>query len=321
MKKFLGFLVSLAVLFVLGSFFMPTRLQIKKQIAIANNKAIVFDKVQDINTFQNWLKEERQKNVQQKGELVYWEENGKRYSYNIEKRGQDQIFATIQELESQHNFTVSFSIKSNGERDTNLAIEIISEPSLAPISRYRYHFEKQEVIQLVERGLEYVKQASVGVHYERFHLSSPEVVVWSDTIFRLPRKNTIIALKQAKDIPVDSLLIDRLLRYRMLDTARSCYLQYTNWSDTVVQFNVCIPLVKLPTKKQGLWLRGGNVDFVKGTFYTATYKGAPQDLHLAWDSLYTKLSEQGKVAEGFPLEKLIQKTDSTETRKLFIRLR
>lgn len=320
MRKFLGFLFFLTFLFLLGSFFMPTQLQLKRQITVANNSAVVYEKLQDLAMFQGFLEQSRGKKVVRKAEAIYWEEDGRSYSHKIEERKGDKIRTITQELSSKQNFIAYFFVTEKGERQTQLILEINSPATLNPFLRYNYGIDKKKIICIIDNALAYIKNVSEQVHYERFYLSNPVISFRDDTVFSLPRQTKIAALAQAKELQVDSLLKERLLRYRMLDTSRSAYLQYTDWQDSLVRYELCIPLRKLPTKKQVIWLQGGNVSFVKGYFYTAIYKGMPQDLPLAWDSLYTKLAEADKAAVGLPLEQLIQKTDSTELRRLSIRL-
>lgn len=322
MKRFLGFLLLLFVLFLLGSLFMPTRLNIKRDILIDNNYSVVYSKVESIAVFESWLEDVRGKRVSLKKDAIFWEEQGRPYSYKIvERKPKKEVVSITQDIKSKQNFIGRFYLKQIAEKQTKLVLEVVSEPTLNPILRYIYGLDKAKLGQILEEALVFRKEVSEAVDYERFHLSSPRVISKNDTVFSIPKETTVATLSQRKKERIDSLLLNRLYRYKMLDTLRNHYLQYADWSENKVAYNVCIPLVKFPTKKQALWLRKGRVTFVKGQFYTSMFRGVPEDLPLAWDSLYVELAKSNKVAEGLPLEQFIEKTDSTETHQLFIRLR
>lgn len=320
MRKFLGFLVLLLILFLVGSFFMPTRFVVKQEVFIANNKAVVYNKMQDIGALKDWLQEIRKKQVTQNRSSIYWEEHGEVYDCKIEKKESlKEVVLLAQDIHSKHSFTATYNLEELGEKLSRVSLEVISSATLNPITRYYYGFKKRKLERIFESMLVHLKKVSEAVHYERFHLSTPKVTHKKDVVFSLARKANLLSLSRSKQQGVDSLLESRLYRYRVLDTTSSSYVQYTDWADSTVAYNFCIPLYKKPTKKQLLWLQGGEVDLVEGKFFTSTYEGATQDLPLAWDSLYTLLVKKGLVAEGLPLEQFLSKTDSTEQRKLFIR--
>lgn len=322
MRKFLGFLVLLITLFLIGSFFMPTQLVVNKEILIANNKAVVYNKIQDIATFQGWLEKVRKKQITQNESSIYWEEQGRIYSCNLEKKeALKEVVMFAQNVQSKQSFTATCSLEDLGEKLSRVRLGVVSSSTLNPVVRYCYGLGIQNMESLIEEALLYLKKDSEAVHYERFHLSAPKIVYKKDIVFSLERKANLPSLSQSKQKGVDSLLENRLYRYRVLDTTSSSYVQYTNWTDSIVGYKLCIPLYKKPSKKQLLWLNGGEVDLIEGRFFTSTYEGAAQDLHLAWDSLYSVLAKKGHIAEGLPLEQFLRQTDSTEQRKLFIRLR
>lgn len=322
MRKFLGFLLVLAALFLLSSVFMPTQLRIKEEVRIASNLAIVYNSVQNIQTLQNWLESKREKTVTQKEAHIYWEEQGRTYSCKIQTRKpQQEVMFVVQNAKKEESLTGRCTLEEIGEQQTNLRMEVSSPPTLNPFVRCSYGLDKKKIERAFQSLLGYVKEVSEAVHYERFHLSTPKVVVRDDIVFSVPKQSLLATLSQDKMQKTDSLLKNRLYRYHMLDTTRSTYLQYTAWKDSLVNYNLCIPVLRMPTEKQSLWLRGGKMALVKGQFYMATYEGAPQDVPLAWDSLYRSLAKTESLPKGLPLEELIQTTDSTEQRRLFIRIR
>ncbi len=146
----------------------------------------------------------------------------------------------------------------------------------------------------------------------------PNVELKEELVFSMPRYTTPTALPRTKTFDIDTDFKKRLLRYHILDTTKNVYLQYTKWNDSIVNYNVCIPLLKAPTKKQLWWFKKGKTVTAKGKYYTAIYKGSVADLPLAWDSLYSILKEKGISPKGLPLEEFIVKTDTCEQLKLFV---
>lgn len=322
MRKIIGLFLLLLLLFLLGSVFMPIQLEIKKEILIDNNKSVVYNKIQDIRTLQEWIKVSHRDKSNEESKDIYWEIDGVTYLCSIEEREpKNKVTLIVEEIESKKEIRVSFVLQELADKATRVMLQVNYPKTLAPGTRYYYRFNKAKVEQLYESFLNYLKAESEKVHYERFRLSSAELLNKEEIVFAIVHQSTPQDILAEKTEKVDSLLLTRLYRYKLLDSVYDKYIQYTDWSDSVVAYDVCIPLLKNPTAKQLLWLQGGKVNFLKGRFYAATYEGASHDLPLGWDSLYQRLSKTENVAEGFPLEQLLEKTDSTEVRKLFIRLR
>ncbi|PVX50898.1 hypothetical protein C7377_1221 [Balneicella halophila] len=322
MRRFLAFLLLLSFLYLLGSLFMPTQLIVKKEVTVENNKKIVYNVIQDLKTIQGWSNQDSEKRISLGVDKLYFELWDKEYHFYIKKNTpNDSLVLVAQNVDNKKKIFISYALEDVGETLTNIHLKVEFSEELLPSARYTYGLDKDKIEDAIESLLNHIKNVSEQIDYERYTLSPSRIGLRDDLVFAVPHRTEMSSIMEAKKQEIDSLLLARLSRYRLLDTTKVKFIQYSDWTDSLIQFNVCIPILRTPSPKQLLWLRGGRVDSVTGQYYSATYTGTPQDLSLAWDSLYSRLHASNNVAEGLPLEELLRKTDSTETRKLFIRLR
>ncbi len=323
MRKFVGFLLLLAVLWLLGSLFFPTGLQLRESVNIFNNEKVVVQQLQQLKNFGEWLEKVQGRTVRENTGAIYWSENNRNWKAYFQSGGKEgTLLLRIQNVDTKENYNAVISFQEIAEKNTRVSVAITSEQhTLNPLRRYGYYWSKKSAILKLKEALQFVKQKCEAIHFERFHLTNPKIVAKNDLAFCLYRNVRITDLQRNKEEKIDSLLLQRLARYKLLDTLKNVFFQYSDWNDTMVNYSICIPLLKSPTPRQQLWLQSGECQTIKGRYYTATYTGKPQDLPLAWDSLYTILKNKDLKPQGFPLEELLEKTDATELRKLFVRIR
>ncbi len=320
MRQFLGLFVLLAILFLFVSLFLPTQLVIKKEITIANNSKIVYNKLQNNQLLFDWLQKEKRTECWIEEHKIFWKANNTILSYWLLQSTESQISFEIALSERAETFKGTITIEGLAEKCTKVCFSLQSSASINPFTRYFYRFNKKKTRQLIQDFLSYFKKEVTKIHYERFHLSEPSFQNIDDIVFSIPKSTTPALLTQSKELQIDSLLKSKLLRYHILDTLRKPYIQYTDWQENSIRYNICLPLLKKPTAPQSYWLKDGEVGYVQGKYYTATYKGKFEDIHLAWDSLYHRLRLERLEPEGLPLEQFIEETDSSQIQKLFIRL-
>ncbi len=323
MRKFVGFLLLLAVLWLLGSLFFPTGLQLRESVNIFNNEKVVIQQFQQLKILGEWLAKGQGRTVRESTEAIYWSENNGNWKASFRNRRKERtLLLRVQNTDTKENYNAVISFEGISEKNTRVSVAVSSEQyTLNPLRRYGYYWSKKSAILKLKEALQFVKQKCEAIHFERFHLTNPKIVAKNDLAFCLSRDVKIVDLERSKEEKVDSLLLKRLVRYKLLDTLKNVFLQYVDWSDSTVNYAICIPLLKSPTSVQQLWLQAGECQTIKGRYYAATYMGKPQDLALAWDSLYTILKNKDIKLQGLPLEELIKKTDSSELRKLFVRVR
>lgn len=321
MRRFLIFLLFLTFLFLVASLFLPSQLYLKRYFTVANNSSIVYQELQGTKALSDWLINARKKKTEQIKGTVYWEEDGTSYSCKIlARKPTTEIVFLVRNVQEDTDFTGLINIDKQTDKSTNVSLEVRSAATINPFLRYTYWLDKDKIEKLINDAFSYFSKSIAHIAYERFYLSEPKAIDLDRLAFVIPRQTTVSTLAMSKKQPIDSLLRARLLRYHILDTTSNTYIQYTNWTDSIVNYQICLPLLKSPTLRQSAWLKGGEITNVKGRFYMAKYKGSPADLGLAWDSLYHKASEAHKLPKGFPLEQLIEKNDSIESRLLFIKL-
>lgn len=317
MRKLFLFFLILFVLFLFGSLLLPIRLELQEELTIYNNEKIVVKHIQSLELFEKWLIAEGKTPILNKG-VLYWEEDAVRFKAKIQNTTEQQSVVDIQSLDFKQNYQAFFEVKAKGNKQTDLQLNFTSATTLNPFVRYAYVFGNDKILKKIQHYLSFLKTESERIKYERFHLSMPNVELKEELVFSMPRYTTPTALPRTKTFDIDTDFKKRLLRYHILDTTKNVYLQYTKWNDSIVNYNVCIPLLKAPTKKQLWWFKKGKTVTAKGKYYTAIYKGSVADLPLAWDSLYSILKEKGISPKGLPLEEFIVKTDTCEQLKLFV---
>ncbi len=320
MKQVLSLLVLFAILSLFVSLFLPTQLIVEEEVTIANDSKIVHKKLKDNKLLFDWLQKEQQKKCWKEENKIFWKTDNTIFSYQLLQNTESQVYFEIALSERIETFKGIVEIEEFTGKQTKIHFSLHSSASINPFTRYFYWFKKKKAKQLIQDFLAYFKNEVTKIHYERFQLSESSFQTLNDIVFSIPKRTTPSRLAQSKKLQIDSLLKARLLRYRLLDTLRKPYIQYSDWQKDSIKYNLCIPLLRKPTQRQAYWLKGGKLASVQGKFYTATYKGKFEDIHLAWDSLYQRLKLAKLQPKGLPLEQFVEKTDSTQVQKLFIRL-
>ncbi len=320
MKQILSLLVLFAILFLFVSLFLPTQLIVEEEVTIANDSRVIHNNLQNNNLLFDWLQEEQQKKCWKEENKIFWKTDNTTFSYQLLQNTESQVYFEIALSERIETFKGTVKIEELAEKKTKIHFSLQSSASINPFTRYFYWLKEKKAKQLIQDFLAYFKNEVTKIHYERFQLSASSFQTLNDIVFSIPKRTTTSRLAQSKKLQIDSLLKVRLLHYRILDTLRKPYIEYTDWQENSIKYNICIPLLRKPTTRQSYGLKGGKVASVQGRYYTATYKGKFEDIHLAWDSLYQRLKLAKLTPEGLPLEQFITETDSAQTQKLFIRL-
>ncbi len=323
MRKFSFFLILLLFFLLLGSLFFPTGFDVRQSVIIFNNEKVVTQQFQDLQILKEWIKKAEGKIVREDSAVIYWTDKDAKWRVRLlPKREKKRIFLRLQNIDTRENYIIRVTIRKEVENCTELSVKLLSERhTLHPVRRYLYLLNKKSVTLNLQSALQFVKQKCEAIHFERFRLTNPQIVSKNELVFSLPRSVKQFDLQKNKQRRGDSLLLKRLLQYKLLDTTKNMFVRYTEWNDSVVNYSTCIPLLKPPTSVQKSWLQAGEIQTIQGRYYATTYTGKPQDLPLAWDSLYTIMKDKGINPHGLPIEELIEKTDSSELRKLFVQIR
>lgn len=323
MRKLFFLCITIFLLAWLASFFLPARVNNRLEQLIPNNQSVVWQELTTPDSLVNWMPfSPSSSDIEHTENAVFWSKNKNRYSLTITKSGKDTINYIITDAKETFTLRHQLLLTAKGDKQTLLKSHSETSPTINMQARYRYWFGENKLKQTHQEFINSLIKKVTQIHYERFALTSLQNETLDNIVFALPKTTTPQQLSTSKQKAIDGLLLKRLSRYGLLDTTQQPYLEYTRWTDTIITYNICLPLLKIPSAKQASYLQwNGKTKRILGNYKTAVFYGAPGDLPLAWDSLYQKVAQKQRSPQGFPLEKQILSADGTgkERRKLHIK--
>lgn len=307
---FFGLFFCLLLSYIL----LPSKVRITATTWVQNHRKIVYQKISNVRNLEKLLQLDithfvtRSQKTEGKGAFLKWKNDKKESFFEIREAIKDSLVVLdVDFSEENYDNLVEFSLDSMGNKQTLLTGVYCSKTTLNPWKRFIYFLEREEAQGELNTYLEHIKKLAESVEYHRFRFSDFEVRWEQDTLLCFPKQASIEHIEQKKKNALQKIhkVVWQFRRRLPLDTARSNFLRYTQWSRDKVRFEVCVPLKKFPRKYLLSWLPRNKIDFTPRRYFVANLLAQEQDLGLGWDSLFQLAEKRDLKIKGMPLEKVL----------------
>ncbi len=313
MRYFSFLFLTLVILFILGSYFLPSHIKTERDIEIDAPPALIFKQLNSPRKFAQWDPWSRFDTEMERSFEGPESGVGSRYLWDSESAevGAGSFEITDSKPHSFVQYRVDFVGKSFGNsskfelktleaKKTLVQWTFETNKTLNPFTRYFNLIVDKGIGASLETGLAKLKNLTEATSISSLWIGEGEYEQHPSRYFLYTQRNsTPEQIEQDKRNTLSQLETQIQEEF----STQEQFIQYTNWTDSLITFNACQIVTDsiLYTRKLQT-LQGVAYAKTDSLVYSFPFVGEASDLPKAWQAAHKQFSLLNDTLSGFPIE-------------------
>lgn len=323
MKKIFSYIILLTIVLILFSLILPSKIESKQEILLYSHKEQVYQQLIQIDSLLQWfpLRTDRGEIHKLNPREVIWESEGKNNHLKILSDDPHKVVYDVSEGNGAYKFILVFKILPLLENQVSLHSRFQTFGTVNLLNKFYNLFDKSKIKENQKTILKILKNRVEAYKYEKFKFQNVELINKKITCLTMEQTTTVRNLATTKENNISPHLQEKLRKYKLVDSTLNTFIQYTGWSDSIVSFNICQPIIEKPTIKQLRQLSPLKIKEDSSSYLSATFTGNTIDIGEAWDSLHHIAETKGYEIYGYPLEKTLKVAPDLIVKKIYFKVK
>lgn len=319
MRRLLLYIILLGGCFVLLSLLFPSNIESKQEILLYGSEEQVYQQLTNVDSLLQWLP------------LVDKGAKANKLNHSEIKWGTKEESSYLKVLSTEPH-KIMYEVWEGGRQKLVLVFKILpllenkvsvyskfqTPSSVNPLNKFYNLFGKTNIKNDQRTLLNTLKERVEAYKYEKFRLRN--IKLKHSTMLYLVMKQKA-TLENLDDTSIPPNIVAKIKKYRLNDSTKKQFIQYTNWSDSLIDFNICLPVIQKPTAHQLWQLRPLQMKEDSHSYLSAIFTGKNTDIGEAWDSLHNIAKARGYEVSGYPLEQILEMKNNLVSKRLYVRVK